>query len=91
MSDIHPPTTWIMAKDREWTTEPGGPVDRALTVLAELKSAYDAEMDFILVDTQQRRTVAVSQEMATICFYIVVKDKHDEIEPKLQEVGLLRG
>jgi hypothetical protein len=80
-----------MATDREWTTEPSGPVDRALTTLARLKETYDAAMEFILVDTKQQRAAPDGREMATICFYIVVKDQHDEIEPQLQEIGLVRG
>jgi hypothetical protein len=78
-----------MDNDQKWTTEPGGPVDRALTTIARLKEAFDAELDFILVDTNKRSAAPDGTEMATIAFHVVVKAKHDEIEPQLREVGLV--
>jgi hypothetical protein len=91
MNTNRPPTTWYMATDREWTTEAGGAVDVALSTLAQLKEEFDAEMDFVLVDKNQQSVQPDGQEMATICFYIVVKDRHDAIEPQLREIGLVQA
>ena len=90
MNKDRTPTVWIMATDREWTTEPGGPVDQALSTIAQLKGSFDAAMDFILVDTKNQGAAPNGQETATICFYVVVKDWHEQIEPRLSDIGLLK-